>query len=160
MKRFVGAWRWLASSRLQNELRYGANLAPVGFEVVEGVNPTIRFAGQNATLPLTLMNPQIRSSAGPGHEHLPVHRQREPDVGDHALQMGAKWQKVHVNPYNYEDHRAARSRGGSVPPRRASAQLTSAMFPGGISAADLSSANTMLSMLTGTISAGVDPRSR
>ncbi|MCX6550987.1 MAG: carboxypeptidase-like regulatory domain-containing protein, partial [Acidobacteria bacterium] len=30
-KRFVAAWRWLATSRFQNEVRGGFNLAPVGF---------------------------------------------------------------------------------------------------------------------------------
>ena len=32
VKRFVGAWRWAPTSRLQNELRIGGNLAPVAFE--------------------------------------------------------------------------------------------------------------------------------
>ena len=30
--RYVGSWRWMASSRLQNELRIGGNLAPVDFK--------------------------------------------------------------------------------------------------------------------------------
>ena len=71
--------------------------------------------------------------------------------GNHAMQMGVSWQRIHVNPYNYEGTVPTIGWGfSSAAP--ASAQLTSAMFPGGISAADLSSANTMLAMLTGTIS--------
>ena len=56
-----------------------------------------------------------------------------------------------MNPYNYEATVPTIGWGfSSAAP--ASAQLNSSMFPGGISSADLSSANTMLSMLTGTIS--------
>ena len=64
--------------------------------------------------------------------------------------MGGSWQNVKVNPYNYEGAVPTVTWGFSTA-APASAQLTSAMFPGGISAADLSNANTMLSMLTGTV---------
>ena len=105
VKRFVGAWRWLASSRLQNELRYGANLAPVGFEVVEGVNPTIRFAGQNATLPLTLMNPQICFPQGRYTNTYQFTDNANLMWGDHALQMGAMAEGPR-EPVQLRSHRA------------------------------------------------------
>ena len=153
VKRFVGAWRWQASPSLQNELRAGANLAPVKFQVTEGVNPTLRFAGQNANLPLTLMNPQI--SFFPQGRNTNTYQLSDHATltsGKHAFQMGASWQRIHVNPYNYEATVPTVTWGfSSAAP--ASAQLSSAMFPGGISAAELASANTMLSMLTGTVSA-------
>lgn len=151
VKRFVGAWRWQPSSRLQNELRAGANLAPAKFQVVEGANPTLRFAGQNLNLPLTLMNPQI--SFFPQGRYTNTYQLSDSATlswREHAFQMGANWQRIHVNPYNYEGTVPTLAFGfSSAAP--ASAQLTSAMFPGGISAADLASANAMLSMLTGTV---------
>jgi hypothetical protein len=153
VKRVVGAWRWQASSQLHNELRVGMNLAPVRFEVTEGANPTTRFAGQNANLPLTLMNPQISFfPQGRNTNAYMISDSASLVSGNHSLQMGASWNRIHVNPYNYEGTAPTITWGfSSAAP--GSAQLTSAMFPGGISAADLSSANTMLSMLTGTISA-------
>jgi hypothetical protein len=153
IKRFVGAWRWLASANFLNEVRYGANLAPVRFEVIEGANPAIRFAGQNANLPLTLMNPQISFfPQGRNTNTYQLTDNANYQWGDHALQMGGSWQLVKANPYNYEGAVPTITWGfSSAAP--ASAQLTSAMFPGGISAASLSDANTMLAMLTGTASA-------
>ena len=153
VKRFVGAWRWLVSSRMQNEVRAGANLAPVRFEVVEGANRTdYRFAGQTGALPLTLLDPEINFFPQGRYTNTYQFNDNASLMwGDHAFQMGASWQKIHVNPYNYE---------GTVPTigwgfssrAPSSAQLNSGMFPGGISSADLSNANTMLSLLTGTIS--------
>ncbi len=151
IKRYVGAWRWLATSRFQNEMRYGANLAPVRFEVYGDALPSIRFAGQNANLPLTLQNPQI--SFFPQGRNTNTYQFTDNanfQWGDHALQFGGSWQNVKVNPYNYEGAVPTITWGfSSAAP--GSAQLSSAMFPGGISAADLSNANTMLSMLTGTV---------
>jgi hypothetical protein len=153
VKRVAGAWRWQASSRLHNEFRVGMNLAPVRFDVVEGANPTLRFAGQTANLPLTLMNPQITLFPQGRYTNTYVVSDNANMIwGNHSLQMGATWNKIHVNPYNYEGAAPTVTWGfSSAAP--SSAQLTSAMFPGGISAADLSSANTMLTMLTGTVSA-------
>jgi hypothetical protein len=154
VKRFAGAWRWQVSPRLQNELRGGANLAPVGFGVVEGANPTtVRFAGQTANLPLTLMDPEINFfPQGRYTNTYQINDNASLTWKNHAFRMGASYSRIHVNPYNYEGTVPTITWGfSSAAP--ASAQLTSAMFPGGISAAELASANTMLSMLTGTISA-------
>ena len=152
VKRFVGAWRWMVSSSFTNEVRAGANLAPVKFEVTEGANPAVRFAGQTANLPLTLQNPQI--SFFPQGRNTNTYQFNDNASwmkGNHALQMGFSYQRIRVNPYNYEATVPTIGWGfSSAAP--ASAQLNSSMFPGGISAADLSSANTMLAMLTGTIS--------
>ena len=40
-KFFVGAWRWTATGRLQNEVRAGGNLAPVAFESTEDFGDAI-----------------------------------------------------------------------------------------------------------------------
>jgi hypothetical protein len=152
VKRSVAAWRWLPSAKLQNELRFGANIAPVRFEVYEDALPSIRFAGQTATLPLTLQDPEINFfPQGRNTNTYQFTDNANLAWGSHALQIGASWQRIHVNPYNYEGTVPTIGWGfSSAAP--SSAQLTSAMFPGGISAADLNNANIMLGMLTGTIS--------
>jgi hypothetical protein len=152
VKRFVGAWRWMVSSTLTNEVRAGANLAPVKFEVYPDALPAVRFAGQTANLPLTLQDPQINFfPQGRFTNTYQFNDNASWMKGNHAMQMGASWQRIHVNPYNYEATVPTIGWGfSSAAP--ASAQLNSGMFPGGISSADLSSANTMLAMLTGTIS--------
>ena len=152
VKRMVGAWRWIPFAKFQNEVRIGANLAPVGFEVTEGANPALRFAGQNANLPLTLMNPQI--SFFPQGRFTNTYQFNDNAswmLGNHALQIGSSYQRIHVNPYNYEGTAPTVTFGfSSTAP--ASSQLNASMFPGGISAANLASANSMLSILSGTLS--------
>ncbi|OFW19337.1 MAG: hypothetical protein A3G21_02465 [Acidobacteria bacterium RIFCSPLOWO2_12_FULL_66_21] len=152
VKRFVGAWRWMAFAKFQNEVRAGANLAPVKFEVTESAIPTLRFAGQTATLPLTLQDPQINFL--PQGRYTNTYQFNDNAswlLGAHSLQMGMSFQKIHVNPYNYEGTVPTITWGfSSAAP--GSVQLNASMFPGGISSANLASANTMLALLSGTIS--------
>ncbi len=152
VKRFVGAWRWMVSSNFQNEVRAGANLAPVKFEVTASAIPTLRFAGQTGTLPLTLQDPEINFlPQGRYTNTYQFNDNASWSLGTHALQMGMSYQRIHVNPYNYEASVPTIGWGfSSAAP--AGVQLTNAMFPGGISSANLSSANTMLALLSGTIS--------
>ncbi len=103
VKRFVGAWRWMVSPTLTNELRAGANLAPVKFEVYPDALPTIRYAGQTATLPLTLQDPQINFFPQGRYTNTYQFNDNASWMkGNHAMQMGVSWQRIHVNPYNYE----------------------------------------------------------
>ncbi|MCX6538930.1 MAG: carboxypeptidase-like regulatory domain-containing protein [Acidobacteria bacterium] len=152
VKRFVGSWRWMVSSKFQNEMRAGGNLAPVKFEVTASAIPTLRFAGQTGTLPLTLQDPEINFlPQGRYTNTYQFNDNASLTLGTHALQMGMSYQRIHVNPYNYEASVPTIAWGfSSTAP--ASVQLTNNMFPGGISSANLSSANTMLSLLSGTIS--------
>lgn len=154
VKRFVGAWRWLITSSLQNELRAGGNLAPVRFEsnYKYGTN---RWAGQTGTIA-----PNVLNLVDPEVNFMPQGRNTNTYTftdnmnwlkGNHAIQSGFTWNKIHVNPYNYEGTIPTVNMGFSAAaPSRV--QLSSSMFPGGISAADLSTANTTLALLTGTIS--------
>jgi len=150
IKRGVGAWRWLISSSLQNELRYGANLAPVRFDS-NWKYGAVRYAGQTGTLPLTLNDPEVNFM--PQGRYTNTYQLSDNAnwmTGNHAIQVGGNWQRIHVNPYNYEGTVPTVNTGfnANTP---ASATLSSSMFPGGISAADLGTANTMLALLTGTI---------
>ena len=152
VKRFVGAWRWMVSSNFQNEMRAGANLAPVKFEVTSSAIPTLRYAGQTGTLPLTLQDPEINFlPQGRYTNTYQFNDNASWTVGTHALLMGMSYQRIHVNPYNYEASVPTIAWGfSSAAP--AGVQLTNNMFPGGISSANLASANTMLALLSGTIS--------
>ena len=85
-KRFVGAWRWAPTSRLQNELRIGGNLAPVAFEsevdfssaylfnvpAIAGLSTPLPANGNTAVAQIAADLP----AAGPRHQDLPGDRQR------------------------------------------------------------------------------------
>jgi hypothetical protein len=151
IKRMVGAWRWLISPTLQNELRYGANLAPVRFDSTWQYG-AVRYAGQTGTLPMGLNDPEVNFM--PQGRYTNTYQLSDNAnwvKGSHAFQAGGNWQRIKVNPYNYEGTVPTVNMGFNAT-TPTSAQLSSSMFPGGISAADLSTANTMLSLLTGTIS--------
>ena len=70
-------------------------------------------------------------------------------LGDHAIQFGGSLQRIKVNPYNYAARFPTVSFGFS-PAAPAPAQLTQAQLPG-ITAADLATANNLLSFLSGTV---------
>ena len=154
-KRFSLAWRWAASANFQNELRGGANLAPVQFESDWDYSSGILY---NTALSIT--NPIGGNGTG-RHDRIPaagpLHRTpiRSNDKaslvrGSHQLQMGGSWQRNHVNPYNFANQFPAVTFGFSTA-APASVQLTSAQFPGGISATDLANANALASWLGGIV---------
>jgi hypothetical protein len=155
-KRLSLAWRWLASSRFQNEVRYGFNLAPVqfvsdwdysGIGVVYNTalglaNPLGGYGTGGAT---AAFQPQGRYT-----NTYQVSDNGSLVLGAHELQIGGSWQRNRVNPYNYVGIYPTVNFGfSSAAPT--SVQLTSAMFPGGISASDLTSANALAAFLGGIV---------
>ena len=145
-KRFVFAWRWLPTSRLQNEIRAGANLAPVQFE------SDVAYSGLilNYSSGLTQREPTFQ----PQGRYTDTYQFSDSGsfmAGRHEFQFGGSLQAIRVNPYNYAGRYPTVTTGFSPGVAPSNLQLTSAMFPGGISAADLSSANAMLAFLSGTI---------
>jgi hypothetical protein len=150
-KFMVGAWRWTATSRLQNEFRAGANLAPVAFESDEDFGDTI-FNMPNAngvaalTNPIATFQPQGRDTRTFQFIDTATYV-----TGDHTLQFGGSFQRAKVKPYNYAARFPAVTFGFSAA-APTSAQLTTAMFPGGIAPADLTSANNHLAFLAGAVS--------
>jgi hypothetical protein len=149
-KRIVGAWRWVVTPRLQNEVRGGMNLAPVRFESSYQYG-AYRYAGQTGTLPLTLQDPEVNFL--PQGRYTNTYQFNDSASftrGNHAMQFGGSLQRIHVNPYNYEATIPTISWGfSSAAP--ANTTLKSTMFPGGISSGDLANAQTMLALVTGTI---------
>src|SRR5689334_15715366 len=81
-KFFVGAWRWTATSRLQNEVRVGGNLAPVAFESTEDFGDAI-FGTSNLTSPIATFQPQGRNTRTYQFIDTATYV-----TGDHTLQFG------------------------------------------------------------------------
>ena len=154
-KRYALAWRWVATSNFQNEIRGGANLAPVQF-----VTDWDYSAGILYNTALGIINPI--AGTGPNGEVGGVGFQdqgRYTDtyqlndtasllLGRHELQMGGSWQRNKVNPYNFRGQFPQVSFGFS-PSAPSSVQLTTSQFPGGISATEFANANALASWLGG-----------
>ena len=145
-KRFVAAWRWLPNSRFQNEVRAGFNLAPVQFE------SDVKYSGMilNYSSGLTQREPTFQ----PQGRYTNTYQFNDSGsfmLGKHEFQFGGSLQAIHVNPYNYAGRYPTVSTGFSAGVAPSNLQLVGSMFPGGVSAADLSSANSMLAFLSGTI---------
>jgi hypothetical protein len=152
--RFVGAWRWTASSRLQNELRGGGNLAPVDFKSNFDFSSGIVFN----TPAIAGLSTSVPSDTGTGTPFQPQGRNTRTYqisdtaslmLGDHALQFGGMLQRIKVNSYNFAARFRAATFGFSAA-APASVQLTQAQLPG-ITTADLATANNLVAFLSGTI---------
>jgi hypothetical protein len=144
-KFFVGAWRWTATSRLQNEVRAGGNLAPVAFESDEEFGNAI-LGTSNLTSPIVTFQPQGRDTRT--YQFIDT---ASYVTGDHTLQFGGSFQRIKTRPYNYAGRFPTVTFGFSAaaPP---GVQLTNAQFPGGISATDLGTANAHLAYVAGVVS--------
>ncbi len=144
-KFFVGAWRWTATSRLQNEVRAGGNLAPVAFNSTEDFGDAI-FGTSNLTSPIATFQPQGRDTRTYQFIDTATYV-----TGNHTLQFGGSLQKIKINPYNYAGRFPTLTFGFSAA-APASVQLAATQFPGGISAADLGTANAHLAYVAGIVS--------
>ncbi len=143
-RRFVAAWRWTPLARFTNEVRGGLfhsdvpfyrTQDPPDYYIVPGVisNPIVTFQNQGR---------KVRTYN--------VQDNAEWVRGRHAFRMGVVLQWFQVNPYNH---------AGNVPTWNTGTNantptLASTMFPGGISSAQLSTANSLMAMLSGIIGSG------
>jgi hypothetical protein len=154
-KRYSLAWRWLGSANLQNELRGGANLAPVQFE------SSWQFPTNLYTTALGIINPvggyltgaTVNTAFQPQGRYTNTYQIGDSASwmqGTHSLQMGGSWQRNHVNPYNFAGITPIVNFGFSAA-APSSVQLLSSQFPGGINAADLTNANALASWLGGVV---------
>ena len=146
--RYVGAWRWTGSSRFHNEVRIGGNLAPVDFKSdVDFSSGILLNVPGIASLdsPLVTFQPQGRNTRTYQYSDTANFT-----AGNHALQFGGSLQQVRVNAYNYAARFPSVTFGlSSAAP--AGLALSAAQLPG-IAAADLTSANNLVAMLSGAIS--------
>lgn len=151
--RFVGAWLATFGDTFQNEARYGGNLSVVSFETDWDYGKGVLYL---PTLGLT--NPVGGNGTGSGFQpqgrNVNVFQFSDNATlikGSHQLQAGGSWQRHRVNPYGFGGQYPVVTFGfSSAAPT--SVQLTTGMFSGGISAADLASANAMTAMLGGVVS--------
>ena len=156
-KRYALAWRWIPSSNFQNEVRGGANLAPVQFVTDWDYSGGILY-----NTALSIINPLAGTGTvevgGVGFQNqgrytdtYQLNDNASLMLGRHELQIGGSWQRNKVNPYNFRGQFPQVTFGFSaVAP--ASVQLSSSQFPGGISAAELANANALASWLGGIVS--------
>jgi hypothetical protein len=145
-KRFALAWRWAGSSRFHNELRGGANLAPVAFVTDWTFDDVLYGTALGITNPVASFQSQGRYT-----DTYQMNNNASYVRGNHQMQFGASWQRNRVNPYNFAGQYPTVTFGfSSAAP--ADVQLNSAQFPGGISAADLATANAMAAFLGGVVS--------
>jgi hypothetical protein len=141
--RYVGAWRW-ATGAFTNEVRGGGNLAPSRFETKETFGNAL-FGVPFVTNPVESFQPQGRNTRTFQYSDSGSWQR-----GRHELQFGGGLQQVRVNTYGY-GARLPFVTFGFSPTAPASVQLSASQLPGGVSAADLASANALLSFLSGTM---------
>jgi len=141
--RYVGAWRW-SRPNLTNEVRGGGNLAPLRFESKENFGSTI-FSVPFIDNPVATFQPQGRDTKTFQYSDSGSWQR-----GNHELQFGGDLQQVRVDSYDFGGRFPSVAFGFSAA-APAGVQLTAVQLPGGVSAADLASANSLLSFLSGTI---------
>ena len=143
VQRYVAAWQWRRPN-MTNEVRGGGNLAPAAFENNETFGNAI-FSVPFITSRVATFQPQGRDTRTFQYSDTGSWLR-----GRHELQFGAQLQQIRVNSYDYAGRFPSVAFGFSAA-APAAVQLTAARFPGGISAADLASANALLALLSGTI---------
>ncbi len=152
-KRFALAWRWIGSSRFQTEVRGGANLAPVQFASDWDYGAGVLY---NTVLNITNPVGGFGTAAGfqPQGRYTNTYQMNSNSslmLGAHSLQMGGSWQRNRVNPYNFAGRYPVVTFGfSSAAPL--GVQMSSAQFPGGISATDLANARSTAAWLGGIVS--------
>ncbi|PYR79657.1 MAG: hypothetical protein DMF87_10700 [Acidobacteria bacterium] len=142
--RYVGAWRW-AGGNITNEVRGGGNLAPLRFETSEAFGSAL-YSVPFIDNPVNDFQPQGRRT----------HTFQYTDSaswqrGRHELQFGGALQQVRVDSYDFGGRFPTVAFGFSAS-APSGVQLNASQLPGGVSAADLNNANSLLSWLSGTVS--------
>ncbi len=143
-RRFVTAWRWTPAARFSNEVRFGFFNSDVPFYRV--VDPPAYFIN-----PVLTSNPDITFlNQGRNVHTYNVQDNVEWLIGKHSLRFGGVMQWFQVDPYNYAGNVPTWTTGTNVN----TPTLAATMFPGGISTTQLSTANSLMALLGGVISAG------
>lgn len=152
VKFFVGAWRW-STARFQNELRVGANLAPVAF------NTDVDYGGAILSVPFITSRQVSFLPQGRDTRTRQFIDNASLTVGDHSMQFGGSLQQIRVRPYNFAGQFPTVNFGFSAA-APATVQLNANLFPQDtanptgqrIQPTDLANANALASFLGGIIS--------
>ena len=154
-KLFVGSWRWTMTDRIVNNVRIGANLVNAPFAVTQpnqnGFIWDQGTRGNKGTVGgIALSSPDITFM--PQGRNPAVHQYTD-DVtwvkGAHAITFGGSLQNQNIYTYNDAGLLPTIVTGFSTA-APASVQLSTAMFPGGISST--AAANGLRAFLGGVIS--------
>ena len=131
-------WRYNPLPTLTNEMRFGFNLAPALF-VAQPSGPGYFITGESYTNPINTFLSQGRftNTYNASDKAVWVH-------GNHSIQFGGTWQKTTIRAFNYASIQPSYGLGIGT----GNQGLVSSQMPG-ISASDLSSANTLLATLAG-----------
>jgi hypothetical protein len=140
VKLLSSSWRWNPTPTLTNEVRFGFNLAPATFDV-SGTLPTSLITGTSYTSPVNTFLPQGRFT-----NTYHVADNATWSHGVHTFQFGFQAQLTQIQPYNAAGNVASYGVGIGA----GQTGLTAAQLPG-ISASDLSAANTLLATLAGNL---------
>lgn len=152
VKLTTGAWRWSPTTRLSNEFRVGANLAPVAFNNSEDFIGTILGYALGLTNREVTFQPQGRDT-----RTFQFTDNASYVVGNHAMKFGGSLQRIKVQPYNFANRFPTVAFGFSAA-APGTVQLNANDFPGAtaadanrISPTDLANANALRSWLGGVI---------
>jgi hypothetical protein len=151
VKFFVGAWRW-STAKFQNELRMGANLAPVAF------NTDVDYGGGILSVPFITSRQVSFLPQGRDTRTRQFIDNASLTLGDHAMQFGGSLQQIRVRPYNFAGQYPTINFGFSAA-APANVQLNANLFPVDpasptgqrIQPTDLANANALVSFLNGVI---------
>lgn len=152
VKFFVGAWRW-NTAKFQNELRMGANLAPVAF------NADVDYGGAILGVPLITSRQVTFLPQGRDTRTRQYIDNASLILGDHSMQFGGSLQQIRVRPYNFAGQFPTVNFGFSAA-APANIQLNANLFPQDaanptgqrIQPTDLANANAWLAFMNGIIS--------
>jgi hypothetical protein len=152
-KELVAADRWTGSSGFSSEIRGGIFFSDVPFKRTTAVpeNFLVPFPIGTTTSAQYISNPEVTFlDQGRKIRTYNLQNNSEMPAGKIRIRFGAEMQMFQVDPYNYF---------GTVPAFYAGTNpntpsLISGMFPGGISTAQLTSANSLFAFLGGIISSG------
>ncbi len=143
----AAAWVWNVSPRFSNEIRFGANFTAPFFNVNRTQQPSFFLAGLPFTNPDVTFLPQGRDT-----QIITIIDNASLQLGAHSLRFGAQLDWLKVRPVN---------EAGTVPTLSLSQQslgaggnpaaLTATLFPGGINAIQLQTANSFLTLYSGAI---------
>ncbi len=152
VKFFVGAWRW-NTAKFQNELRVGANLAPVAF------NTDVDYGGAILGVPFITSRQVTFLPQGRDTRTRQFIDNASWIAGDHSMQFGGNLQQIRVRPYNFAGQFPSVSFGFSAA-APTNIQLNANLFPQDpgnptgqrIQPTDLANANALVAFLNGVIS--------
>jgi hypothetical protein len=140
------AWRWSPKTTFTNEVRFGFNLAPAIFNTAQDFSKGFVLSGLLYTNPDTTFRAQGRNTNTYSWQDNGSYLR-----GNHSFKFGGLVQRIHVRPFNDAGTIEQLNLGISTA-NTSGLQSSDFTSRGGISAADLATANNLLVSLVGFVS--------